>query len=156
MFTGWGKLSQGVALDGLTPEEQTKVTRMEELCNQFINADKYVFVTPLWNLGIPPKMRAYIDTICIAGKTFRYTESGPIGLLKNKKALHIQARGGVFSKGPAKDLEFGDRYMRAILTFLGVTSIKSLIIEGVAQSPDKATEIKSKGIKVATQIAKDF
>lgn len=156
VFNGWGKLSEGIILDQLTPEEQTKVGRINELCNQFMEANKYIFVTPLWNLSIPPKMKAYIDAICIAGKTFKYTESGPVGLLKDKKALHIQARGGTYSEGPAKDFEFGDKYMRAILTFLGVTSIKSLIIEGIAQTPNKAAEIKSKGLEEANKIAKDF
>jgi len=156
VFNGWGKLAQGTDLNALTPAEQTKVTQIDKLCNQFFEADKYVFVTPLWNLGIPSKMKAYIDAICIAGKTFKYTESGPVGLLKNKKALHIQARGGVYSKGLMKDFEFGDRYMRTILTFLGVNSIKSLILEGMAQVPDKAEKIKAKGIEAAIQLAKVF
>jgi FMN-dependent NADH-azoreductase len=156
VFTGWGKLAQGTAFDQLTPDEQNKVGQMDQFCNQFVEADKYIFVTPLWNLSIPPKMKAYLDTICIAGKTFKYTASGPVGLLKDKKALHIQARGGTYSSGPAQDIEFGDRYIRALLNFLGVTAVQSLIAEGMAQNPEKAEEIKKHAIEKAMQLAQDF
>src|SRR5699024_3735453 len=70
-----------------------KVKRLEELSNQFVNADKYVFVTPFWNFSFPPVMKAYLDSVSVAGKTFKYTAEGPVGLLPDKKALHIQARG---------------------------------------------------------------
>lgn len=156
VFKGWGKLQQGRDFNQLTTEEQNKVGRINDLCDQFVNADKYIFVTPLWNLSIPPKMKAYLDTICIAGRTFKYTESGPIGLLTNKKALHIQSRGGVYSEGPAQDLEFGDKYIRALLSFLGIPLIKSIIIEGTAQDPAQAEAIKSRALQRAAQVAKAF
>lgn len=101
-------------------------------------------------------MKAYIDNISIAGKTFKYTADGPVGLLTDKKAVHIQARGGIYSEGPAKELEFGDRYLRAVLTFLGVSDIETIAVEGMAAYPDKAEEIKSKAIEQAKDIAKQF
>lgn len=156
VFSGWGKLQQGTSFDQLAQGEKAKVSRISELTDQFVSADKYVFVTPLWNLGIPPMMKAYIDTICIADRTFKYTESGPVGMLTNKKAVHIHARGGVYSQGPAKDFEFGDRYMRALLSFLGIPDIKSVIVEGMAQTPDQAETIKTKAIEQAKQVAADF
>lgn len=156
VFSGWGKLQQGTAFEDLTADEKAKVGRINELTDQFIAADKYIFVTPMWNFSVPPKMKAYIDTICIAGKTFKYTEQGPVGLLTNKGAVHIQARGGVYSEGPAKDFEFGDRYIRAVLTFLGVPSIESVIVEGMAQMPNEAENIKAKAIEQAREVAKRF
>ncbi|WP_425804570.1 FMN-dependent NADH-azoreductase [Desulfitobacterium sp. Sab5] len=156
VFNGWGKLQQGRDFKQLTTEEQNKVGRINDLCDQFVNADKYVFVTPMWNLSIPPKMKAYLDTICIAGRTFKYTESGPVGLLTHKKALHIQSRGGVYSEGPTRDFEFGDKYIRALLTFLGIPSIESIIIEGTAQDPTQAEAIKSKALQRGVQVAKEF
>lgn len=156
VFSGWGKLQQEVAFDQLTTEEKNSVAQIDQLCNQFLAADKYVLVTPMWNLSIPPKMKAYIDTICIVGKTFKYTDNGPVGLLTGKKAVHIQARGGEYSEGPAKAFEFGDSYIRAILTFLGVSSIESVIAEGMAQAPDKAEDIKAAAIDRAKQVAKTF
>ena len=156
VFSGWGKLQQGQSFDGLSQDEKAKVSRINELTDQFVAADKYVFVTPLWNLSIPPRLKSYIDTICIAGKSFEYTENGPVGLLTNKKAVHIQARGGVYTDGPAKDFEFGDRYLRALLGFLGIPEINSIVVEGMAQAPDKAEEIKSKAIEQAKQVAAKF
>lgn len=95
-------------------------------------------------------------SISVAGKTFKYTEQGPVGLLTDKKAVHIQARGGVYSEGPAQENEFGDRYLKAILAFLGVASVESVIVEGMGQFPDKAEEIKQKAIKYAKDVAKRF
>lgn len=156
VFNGWGKLQQGTAFDQLTPDEKDKVSRINTLTDQFISADKYVFVTPLWNFSFPPIVKAYIDNICIAGKTFKYTATGPVGLLTNKKALHIQARGGVYSEGPAKELEFGDRYLRAIFSFIGITDVESIIVEGMAQTPDQAEEIKERAIQRAKEVARTF
>ncbi|MFY0546117.1 FMN-dependent NADH-azoreductase [Brevibacillus sp. H7] len=156
VFSGWGKLQQGKAFEELSAEEKSKVAKINELTEQFISADKYVFVTPMWNFSIPPKMKAYIDTICIAGKTFKYTENGPVGLLTDKKAVHIQARGGIYSEGPAKEVEFGDRYMRAIFQFIGITDVQSIIVEGMAQMPNEAESIKQKAILKAQEAAKKF
>ncbi len=156
VFNGWGKLQQGSSFEQLSAEEKAKVSQINELTDQFVAADKYVFVTPLWNLSIPPKMKAYIDTICVAGKTFKYTETGPVGLLNDKRAVHIQASGGVYSQGPGRDFEFGNRYITALLSFLGIPEIKSVIVEGMAQEPDKAEEIKAKAIEQAKQVAADF
>ncbi|MBN8209689.1 FMN-dependent NADH-azoreductase [Bacillus sp. NTK071] len=156
VFNGWGKLQNGNEFQHLSADEQMKVSRINDLTDQFINADKYVFVTPFWNFSFPPKLKAYIDTIAIAGKTFKYTEDGPVGLLTDKKALHIQARGGVYSEGPAKEMEFGDRYLHAVLGFLGIPSVESVIAEGMAQMPDKAEEIKNKAIDKAHKVALNF
>ncbi|WP_372660817.1 FMN-dependent NADH-azoreductase [Cohnella sp.] len=156
VFNGWGKLQQGKAFDELSAEEKDKVSRINQLTDQFIAADKYVFVTPLWNFSIPPVAKAYIDNICIAGKTFRYSAAGPEGLMKGKKALHIQARGGVYSEGPAKEMEFGDRYIQTIFNFVGITDMYSVIAEGFSQMPDKAENIKQQAIASAKEMAKSF
>ncbi|WP_349407505.1 FMN-dependent NADH-azoreductase [Pseudalkalibacillus sp. SCS-8] len=156
VFNGWGKLQQGQAYEELSLDEQDKVRRINVLTEQFKKADKYVFVTPLWNFGVPPKMKAYIDTISIAGSTFKYTENGPVGLLENKKALHIQARGGIYSEGPAAELEMGDRYIKAVMGFLGVDDYNSIIIEGHAMMPDKTDEIKAEAMDKAKTIAQTF
>jgi FMN-dependent NADH-azoreductase len=156
VFSGWGKLQQGKAFEELSADEKAKVARINQLTDQFISADKYVFVTPLWNFSFPPKVKAYIDSICIAGKTFKYTANGSVGLLGDKKALHIQARGGIYSEGPAQDMEFGDRYLRAIFQFIGITDADSLIVEGMAQLPDQAQQIKEKAMNQAQETARWF
>jgi FMN-dependent NADH-azoreductase len=156
VFNGWGKLQTGMAFESLSTDEKTKVSRINDLTEEFISGDKYVFVTPLWNFTIPPMMKAYIDTICIAGKTFKYTETGPVGLLNGKKALHIQASGGIYSQGPAASLEMGNKYIKTICNFLGIQDVQSIFIEGAAQTPDKASEIKEKAIDEARQLAAQF
>lgn len=156
VFNGWGKLQQGKGFEELSADEKAKVARINEMTDQFISAHKYVFVTPLWNFSFPPKVKAYIDCICIAGKTFKYTANGPVGLLPDRKALHIQARGGIYSEGPAKDMEFGDRYLRAIFQFIGITDVDAVYVEGMAQMPDQADQIKEKAIARAREAASRF
>ncbi|MFC3884934.1 FMN-dependent NADH-azoreductase [Bacillus songklensis] len=156
VFSGWGKLRSGTAFDQLSAQEKEKVGRLSQLTDQFVAADKYVFVTPMWNFSFPPIMKAYIDSICTAGKTFKYTEQGPVGLLTDKKALHIQARGGIYSEGPAADMEMGHRYLGIIMQFFGIPSFEGLFVEGHNQFPDRAQEIKEKAIAQAQELAKTF
>ncbi|MBX4268349.1 FMN-dependent NADH-azoreductase [Clostridium estertheticum] len=156
VFSAWGKLGAGVTFEKLDKGEQNKVVAMNNLLDQFIAADKYVFVTPLWNFTIPPMMKAYLDNICIVNKTFKYTQNGPVGLLADKKAVHIQSRGGVYSVGLAADLELGDRYINTILNFIGITDKQSIIVEGMNETPDKADEIKKNAINEARKVAQKF
>lgn len=153
VFQGWGKLGKG---EPLSAEERKKVDRINELTDQFVAADKYVFVTPMWNLSIPPRLKLYIDSICIAGKTFKYTEEGSVGLLQGKKAIHVHARGGVYSEGLAKEMEFADRYLRTILEFMGITDVHSLIAEGMAANPQEAESIFARTLKQVPQAAARF
>ncbi len=93
------KFAAGEGFEALTEAQQQKVAAMNTNLETFMNADRYVFVTPMWNFSYPPVVKAYLDNVAIAGKTFKYTENGPVGLLEGKKALHIQATGGVYSEG---------------------------------------------------------
>lgn len=150
----WNKLQNGVEFTSLTDEEQRPVLRINNLTDEFINADKYIFVTPLWNFSLPPMMKAYIDTICIAGKTFKYTEKGPVGLLNNKKALHIQAMGGMHEQAVSNNIEFGNTYMKAIMPFLGVEDVSSILIDGTSiLSKD---QVKSSSYEEIKKIANSF
>lgn len=156
VFSGWGKLQSGTAFDQLSADEQTKVGRLGALSDQFVEADKYVFVTPFWNFSFPPVMKAYFDAISVAGKTFRYTAEGPVGLLTDKKALHIQARGGYYSEGAAAQLEMGHRYIQIMMNFYGVPTLEGIFIEGHNAEPDKAQQIKENGIARAKEAAQTF
>ncbi|MGF3104955.1 FMN-dependent NADH-azoreductase [Rossellomorea sp. DUT-2] len=156
VFSGWGKLQTGKGFEELSSEEKSKVNRLNELSEQFISADKYVFVTPLWNFSFPPVMKAYIDSVAVAGKSFKYTEQGPVGLLTDKKAIHIQARGGIYSEGPAAGMEMGHRYLDIIMQFFGVPSFEGVFVEGHAAMPEKAQEIKENAIARAKDAAHTF
>ncbi|MDF2035768.1 FMN-dependent NADH-azoreductase [Cytobacillus oceanisediminis] len=156
VFSGWGKLQSGKGFEELSEDEKAKVGRLSELSEQFVAADKYVFVTPLWNFSFPPVMKAYLDSVAVAGKTFKYTAEGPIGLLTEKKAIHIQARGGIYSEGPAAEMEMGHRYLTVLMQFFGVPSFEGLFVEGHNAMPDKAEEIKADAIARAKDKAKTF
>ncbi|MGO4270923.1 NAD(P)H-dependent oxidoreductase [Paenibacillus sp. TAF58] len=158
VLSGWGKLGSGTAFDQLTSNEKAKVGRLGELVDQFVAADKYVFVNPTWNFSYPPVMKAYIDSVCVAGKTFKYVPGkGPVGLLDSKKAVHIQASGSVLSPGSDfAGFEIGHRHLDVIMKFLGVPSFEAIFVEGMAAAPDQASVIKEKAIQKAREIAKGF
>jgi FMN-dependent NADH-azoreductase len=100
--------------------------------------------------------KVYIDAICIAGKTFSYTENGPVGLLADKKAIHIQASGGEYTDGPAAGFESSHSYLKKIMQFHGVPSFEGIFVEGMAAMPDKAQSIKEKAMTQAKEVAKRF
>jgi FMN-dependent NADH-azoreductase len=156
VFSGWGKLRSGSSFDQLSDAEKLKVSRLNEIVEQYVAADKYVFVSPMWNFSFPPVLKAYIDAICIAGKTFKYTENGPVGLLTDKKAIHVQASGGVYSEGPAAGFESGYSYLNKIMQFHGVPSFEGIFVEGMGAMPDKAQSIKENAIAQAKEVAKRF
>ncbi|WP_300349154.1 FMN-dependent NADH-azoreductase [Clostridium sp.] len=156
MLKIWDKIANGVDFNNLSKEEQEKLNKFSEFTQQFIEADKYIFVTPMWNLGLPAMLKAYLDTIVVAGKTFKYTPEGPVGLLENKKAIHIHASGGVYTVRPASNFAHADSYLKSILSFIGVKDFESIIIEGLAATPDKADEIKENANKKALELAKKF
>ncbi len=105
--------------------------------DELFAADVIVIGAPMYNLSIPTPLKAWIDRIAVAGKTFRYTATGPEGLLKNKRAYIASARGGVYSAGsPAAALEHQESYLIGLLSFLGVTDVTVIRAEGIAFGPE--------------------
>ena len=153
VLTGWGKMSNG---ETLTDDEQMKVSRLSDILEEFLSADKYVFVTPMWNLSFPPVVKAYIDAISIAGKTFKYSAEGPQGLLTDKKYYTFNHVVDIILKDLLLIFEMGDRYLRTIMTFLGVPSYETIIIEGHNAEPHKTEEIKATSINNAEKLATTF
>ncbi|MDR0920913.1 MAG: NAD(P)H-dependent oxidoreductase [Lactobacillales bacterium] len=145
------ELGKGTDFTALSEDQQAKVARYSQLTEQFLNADKVVVANPLWNGQIPTRLKAWFDTINVAGKTFRYTENGPVGLTEGKKVLHIQANGGVYS-GSDSAAKFVDEAFK----FIGVDDVQAVFIEGHAYAPDKAEEILSDSLAKIEEIAKEF
>jgi FMN-dependent NADH-azoreductase len=105
--------------------------------NELFAAEVIVIGAPMYNLSIPTPLKAWIDRVAVAGKTFRYTATGPEGLLKGKKAFIASARGGVYSAGsPAAALEHQESYLIGLLAFLGVTDVQVVRAEGIAFGPE--------------------
>lgn len=123
---------------------------------EFAEADKYVVAAPMWNLSIPAILKAYIDYITVTGITFKYTAEGPVGLCTGKKALFITSRGGEYSQGPAASFEMGERYIRTIFAFLGITDMQSVSAEKVDVIGSDVEGILAEAITKAKDIAKQF
>ena len=140
----------------LTEKEAKALEIADKYLNQFIEADKVVFGFPLWNLTIPAVLHTYIDYLNRAGKTFKYTPEGPVGLLENKKIALLNARGGVYSEGPAAEIEMAVKYVSSMMSFFGIKDIETVVIEGHNQFKDKANEIIAEGLENAVKVAKTF
>lgn len=153
MINGTFKSSRGI---DLTEKEAEVVAIADKYLNQFLEADKVVFGFPLWNLTIPAVLHTYIDYLNRAGKTFKYTPNGPVGLIANKKIALLNASGGVYSTGPASEIEMAVKYVANMMGFFGATDIETIVIEGHSQSPDKSEEIISTGLNKAIKLAITF
>jgi FMN-dependent NADH-azoreductase len=105
--------------------------------DELFAADILVVGAPMYNFTVPSQLKAWIDRVAVAGRTFRYTESGPQGLLTGKRAFIASARGGIYSPGsPAAALEHHESYLTGVLAFLGITDVTVVRAEGVAISPE--------------------
>lgn len=113
---------------------------------EFLAADVVVIGAPMYNFGIPSQLKAWIDRLAVAGKTFRYTEKGAEGLAGGKKLIVASSRGGFY--GPdtaAAALDHQESYLRGLFGFLGITDISFIRAEGVAVS----TEARDKALEAA-------
>lgn len=123
---------------------------------QFVEADKMIIAAPLWNLSIPAILKAYIDYISVTGITFQYTADGPVGLCHGKKAVHIAARGGEYSEGASAGYEMGDRYLRTIFAFFGITDFTTIAAEKLDVVGEDIEGILKDTIEKAVMIAENF
>lgn len=99
---------------------------------QFLAADVIVIGAPMYNFSIPSTLKAWIDRVAIAGKTFKYTETGPLGLAGGKKVIIASGRGGIHTGAPT---DFQEPYLRQVFGFLGIDDVEFVRAEGVAYSP---------------------
>jgi len=110
----------------------------ERVLQQFLDADVIVIGAPMYNFGIPSTLKAWIDRVAVAGRTFRYTESGPEGLATSKRLIVTSGRGGMYGEDSPAD--FQEAYLRQVFGFLGIQDIEFVRAEGVAYSPQHRAE----------------
>lgn len=103
----------------------------DQLTNELLKSDLLIMSTPMWNFGIPSALKAWIDLVVRPGRTFQYSDSGVLGLAKNKKAILVLASGGVFTEGPWRSWDFVEPYLRQILAFIGIVDVQTIRIEGM-------------------------
>ncbi|MCQ4086077.1 FMN-dependent NADH-azoreductase [Saccharibacillus sp. JS10] len=153
MMTGLFKAAQGMEA---TAEEQRLAGLANTYLDQFLGADKVVFAFPLWNFTIPAQLLTYLFYLNQAGKTFKYTAEGPVGLVENKKIALLQARGGVYSIEPMNGMEMSLNYVQNVLAFWGIQNPEVVVIEGHNQFPDRAASIIEEGVNKAAELAAKF
>ncbi|EOU2001478.1 TPA: FMN-dependent NADH-azoreductase [Clostridium perfringens] len=134
-------------------DEESKNNSILKYAYQFADADKYIIAAPMWNLSFPAILKAYIDYVSVSGITFKYTAEGPVGLLNNKKAVHIVSRGGGYDNSP---YEMGDRYLRTILGFFGIKDIETIAIDNLDVMGVNVKEKVEEGIEKAISLVKKF
>lgn len=112
----------------------------DELVGELREADVVVIGSPMYNFGMPSTLKAWFDHVLRAGVTFRYTEIGPEGLLKGKRAIVVESRGGVYSEGPAKAMDSQEPHLKTLLGFIGITEVAFIRAEGLAMGPERRTQ----------------
>ena len=145
------KRSQGMEM---TAEETKAADLVDQYLNQFLDAEKIVFAFPLWNFTVPAPLISYISYLSQAGKTFKYTVEGPVGLAGDKKVAVLSARGSDYTQMPA--MEMAANYVINILSFWGITNPEVVVIEGHNQYPDRAQEIIADGLEKVAKVAANF
>jgi len=143
--------------DQRNPEQTAALNLSDALIDELAAADIVVLAVPMHNFGPPSTLKAWIDHVVRVGRTVSYSQKGPEGALKGKRAIIVVARGGVYSDGPAKPLDFQEPYLRAILGFIGLTDIDVVHVEGVAMSaigPEKAVaSAMARSTEILTKVA---
>lgn len=125
----------------VTEQQKAELESGQEILNEFLGADVVLIGAPMYNFNIPSQLKAWVDLICVPGKTFTYTETGPKGLAGPKRIIVISSRGGLYGPGsPTQAYDHQEQYLRQVFGFLGVPEIEVITAEGVAYGPEKAAE----------------
>ena len=101
-------------------------------------ADLIVIGAPMYNFGMPSTLKAWFDHVLRARITFQYSEAGPEGLLKGKKAIVVEARAGLYSEGPAASMDSQEPHIRTLLGFMGIDDVTFVRAEKLAFGPEAA------------------
>lgn len=131
--------------------QRVEVARSDALVDELLAADVVVIASAMINFAPTSTLKAWLDHVVRAGRTFRYSAEGvPEGLATAKKVYLIAARGAVYSEGPTKAFDFQEPYLRHILGFLGMTDIEVIPVEGTIFGPEHAEKSLSKAVAQAS------
>ena len=144
------------ARQGAVPEApviQNDILASQAVLDEFLDADTVVIGAPMYNFGIPSQLKAWIDRIAVAGKTFRYGADGPEGLAGGKRVIITISRGGLYGPGtPAAAFEHVESYLRSVFGFLGVTDLEIVVAEGLAIGAEQRSGAMQVALKSITQL----
>lgn len=149
LLSAWNKKGQN-----LSDEELSVYNRQNDLVDQWIGADCIFIFSPLHNFNVTSKFKDYVDNILIAGKTFKYTTDGSVGLLNNdKKIIYIQSSGSEYNLDMKYvNADIAPHYVRTILSFMGITEMQLIRVEGL----DIHRENKAALVEQAKEKLKDY
>lgn len=116
---------------------KTLVARNDKVLEDFLAADVIVIGAPMYNFSLPSQLKAWLDRLAVVGKTFRYTATGPEGLVKGKRVIVASSRGGFHSEGyPTAFVDHQEKYIKVMFAFLGITDLSFVRAEGLGISPE--------------------
>ena len=136
-------------------ETARKMARRGEILAQFMAADVIVIATPMWNFNAPPMLKAYVDCVLVAGKTFKYTATGPVGLVTGKKLVLCTASGGVY-EGAMAAYDTLTPMLRTQFGFIGITDQTVVTAGGQGAGGEKAAASTAAAIAKAKEAAAKF
>jgi FMN-dependent NADH-azoreductase len=128
----------------------------DELIAELKAADLLVIGAPMYNFGIPSTLKAWFDYVLRAGVTFSYSEAGPEGLLKGKRAIVVLTRGGLYSEGPAQLMDAQEPHLRTLLGFIGITDVTFIRAEKLAFGASFQEEAIAAAKKAANEVVDDL
>lgn len=129
------------------------LSESDALVQQLLWADTVVIGVSMINFAIPSTLKAWLDQVTRAGLTFTYGANGPEGLVKGKKVVLAISTGGVYSEGPAKELDFTEPYLRTVLGFMGMTDVHTVRAEGVKLPGNREKAIESAVASIPSALA---
>ena len=136
-----------------TEAERAENALSEALVSQFMAADVIVIGAPLYNFSVPSQLKAWIDRVAQAGRTFAYTDKGPVGLAGGKTVIVASSRGGVYSASEGgQAMEHQESYLKVVFGFFGITDVRFVRAEGLGMGPD-AVAAAFAGAAQQTQVA---
>ncbi|MFZ2387189.1 MAG: FMN-dependent NADH-azoreductase [Polaromonas sp.] len=139
--------------EGLSDVQKRENAISEALVSQFLAADVVVIGAPFYNFAIPSQLKAWIDRIAQVGRTFKYTDKGPVGLAAGKTIIVASARGGIYSTSDAGNaMEHQESYLKTIFGFFGVTDVRFVRAEGLAMGEAaKASALAAAQVDITAQ-----
>jgi FMN-dependent NADH-azoreductase len=132
--------------------------KVERVIDRFKSADKYLLAVPMWNFGIPYRLKQYIDIVVQPGYTFRYSrEKGYEGLVVGKPVVAVYARGDAYTERQAETYDMQTRYLELILGFIGIRDIRRLVVEPtLMRGPEEARRRVEETVAEAKVLASAF
>jgi FMN-dependent NADH-azoreductase len=139
--------------DAQTPESKSAIAVSDQLVDEFLSCDRFIFGVPMYNFNIPSTFKAYIDQIVRAGRTFAVGPNGYEGLVKDRKALFILSSGGAYGAAPMSAYNFQEPYLRAIFGFIGVTDVQVVTADSMNMGDDAAKLARQKAENTLKDLA---